>query len=222
MKNSNFITSLLFLVLVDLIPLFGTWRLGWEINTVLIYYWTENTIFVLWLFAKAIFQKNYVFLGGLIFFSSFILLLINLFWYFDFATVDFGSWVVDKTDNSFSVRADTVFLKIVDWFKSNQVQVFIAIISYPVSQCYSFFQNYLKKEEFKTTSLPKNVVWGYGSYMLFFLCFGLYVQFPLTMLWVFFIICKTIIDVVGHLFKYDALEISASTINLKNNFILKK
>ena len=94
MKNFKFTTSLLILIIVDLIPLLGAFFLKWEINTVFIYYWIENAVFVFWLLVKAMVQKNYYFSGYLVL-ASFAWLFISFFWYFDFATNGYISWIVD-------------------------------------------------------------------------------------------------------------------------------
>lgn len=189
--------SVILLILVNLIPIFGVFFLKWNSYDIVVLYWVENIVIGICTIPKILFAQ--VPLKQTQYYSSSKVLLygINIFlvffFMFHYGMFMFGHSLALQTlifpKSSFFLNSDY----------SGMIAFFFALI---ISHGFSLFTNYFLKGEYKNTNSQKEMLAPYSRIMVMQLTIILGIIIiliiPDTFI-VFFVLLKTLFDSTMHI-----------------------
>ena len=199
--------SVIVLILMNLLPIFGVLLMGWQVFSILFLFWSENLIIGLFNVIKMILASsdNKLRWGAKASAILFFCVHYGLFTMVHglFITVMFGGFLVsDDPLLGLSDTVGTVFSANLGW----------AVLALAVSHAVSLVINYIGKGEYKSTSLNQLMMQPYGRVVILHMTIiigGILVTIigaPVVSL-VLLIALKTFIDIKAHLKQHSFLGV---------------
>ncbi|NQT27325.1 hypothetical protein HQ585_18370 [candidate division KSB1 bacterium] len=191
-------SSMISLIIVNLFPIYGIIFWGWQIFPIMFLFWSENVVVGFYNILRMIAFKSE---EGVTWVTKLFMIPFFIFHYGMFTAVH-GVFVIALFGQGLFDDVDPVSQNIFYPIISNPYMQ-LAVLALFLSHGYSFFANYIRKGEYKTTTLQQLMSRPYKRIVILhvtlivggFLVMAL--QSPIAGL-LLFILLKTIIDLIAH------------------------
>jgi hypothetical protein len=180
-------SSLIFLVLANLVPISGILFFDWDVFSILFFYWLESAVVGVFNVAKMLTIKpagNHK-LSGVIFFII------------HYSAFMFGHGLfIFELFSPVEIKATTVLL---------------AVVSLTISHGYSFITNYIGRKENEKVSISEQMVAPYSRIMvmhvtIIFCAFIINLFSTARVILILLIVLKVVIDVVAHIREHTRID----------------